>query len=124
MKSIRPLVPELQREKQWYLLWPLCVWILNYRKPGETPYQLIPLPMLKWMFTNQSYYNAGNLETVHFLTKLNILLKTFCLFFLDVCILKVKKLNDVRFHRSYHMITFKAVGLGASHNSRIPSHKR
>ena len=78
------------------------------RKPGETPYQLIPLPtnrMLvyvvtvciririlkknrsntgsqglkaffsKWMFKNRSYYKAGNLETVHFLTKLNILLK-------------------------------------------------
>ena len=37
----------------------------------------------KWRFTNRSYYKAGNLEIVHFLTKLNILLKsTFCLFFL------------------------------------------
>ena len=44
------------------------------------------------MFTNRSYYKAGNLETVHFLTKLNILLKSnFCLFFLNVCILKLKK---------------------------------
>ena len=49
--------------------------------------------------------NAGNLETVHFLTKLNMLLKsTFCLFFLNVCILKVKKKwNDVRFRRSYQV---------------------
>ena len=34
---------------------------------------------------NRSYYKAGNLETIHFVTKLNILLNnTFCLFFLKV----------------------------------------
>ena len=43
--------------------------------------------------TNRLYYNAGNLETVYFLTKLNILLKsTFCLFYLNVRTLKVKKI--------------------------------
>ena len=45
------------------------------------------------MFTNQSYYKAGNLETIHFLTKLNILLKTFCLFFLCMCLKSEKKIE-------------------------------
>ena len=56
---------------------------IHSKKIGAIPEVKLKASLSKWMFTNQSYYKAGNLETVHFLTKLSILLKsTFCLFFL------------------------------------------
>ena len=73
-----------------YIVTYVSIWIVEKNRSNTTS-QGLKVFFSKWIFTNRSYYKAGNLETVHFLTKLNILLKSTFVYF--SFILKVKKIE-------------------------------